>query len=336
VSSSEPVSRYHENLKQVAKLISDGDEWLIVTHERPDGDAIGSSLAMAHILSELHKPWTVLMAEPMPQRFEYLPLFGQVTQIDKVHHGRFSNVIAVDCADTARFACVKDAISSDAQIINIDHHQTNPRYGAAYFVDEQAAATCELVFHIAKFLSVPLIDGLAKSLYTGILTDTGGFAYPNTTREVHQIAAELLASGVKPYDIAEPALESRTKEQMQLLQSALSNLQVSDDGVYASLFVTRAMLEDANACDDDAEGLVGFARSIDTVEVGVLFRETLSGPIKVSLRSKRLIDVSRIAQCFGGGGHVRAAGCTIDAKLEDAMKHVESKVRFAFMEGTES
>jgi bifunctional oligoribonuclease and PAP phosphatase NrnA len=333
VSSFEPVPRCLENLKQVAKFITDRDEWLIVTHERPDGDAIGSALAMAHILSELRKRWTVLIAEPMPKRFDFLPLFDQVTQIGKEHHGKFKNVIAVDCADVARFDNVKDALLPNAQIVNIDHHQTNPRYGVVHFVDEYAAATCELVFHLARYLGISLTDGLAKSLYTGILTDTGGFAYPNTTREVHQIAAELLASGVRPYDIAEPALESRTKEQMHLLRSGLANLRVSEDGLYASLFVTRQMLKDANANDDDAEGLVGFARSIETVEVGVLFRETLTGQVKVSLRSKRLIDVSRIAQSFGGGGHIRASGCTIDTSLEDAMKQVESKVRFVLTEG---
>ncbi len=331
--SSLPSPRQMESLIQVAKSILDVDSWLIVTHERPDGDAIGSSLAMAHILTELKKSWTVLLAEPIPHRFSFLPLYNQVTQITQEHQGMFSNVIALDCADIARFAVVNGALSNDALVVNIDHHLTNPRYGAVHYVDEKASATCELVFHLAKYLGVSFTDGLAKSLYTGILTDTGGFAYPNTTRETHQIAAELLASGVRPYDIAEPALESRTAQQMHLLPSALANLQVSDDGLYASLYVTRQMLDSANANDDDAEGLVGFARSIDTVEVGALFRETPNGQIKVSLRSKRLMDVSKIAQEFGGGGHIRAAGCTIAAKLDEAMAQVESKVRFALMEG---
>ncbi len=331
--SWEPRPRHRDSLAKVAEQILAGDNWLIVMHENPDGDAIGSSLAMAHILDELHKPWTILIAEAIPKRFSFLPLFDKIVQIQESHQRIFTNIIAVDCADKARFAHVGAAIAQNACIVNIDHHQTNPLYGTACFVDEQAAATCELVYHIAKFLGIHFTDGLAKSLYTGILTDTGGFSYPNTTRDVHQIAAELLASGVRPYDIAEPALECRTLQQMRLLQLALATLRVSDDGLYASLYVTRQMLDSAGANDDDAEGLVGFARSIDTVEVGALFRENLDGKIKTSLRSKRLIDVSKIAQHFGGGGHARASGCTIEAPLDKSMELVESLVRRVFMEG---
>lgn len=330
--SWEPQPRNEKAVFEIAKRFDEADEWLIVTHERPDGDAIGSALAVAHILSFLAKKWVFMVSEPLPRRFSYLPLFDKAVVMDASHQGQFRHVIAVDCADIMRFQPVRDALAENPVILNIDHHRTNPMYGIANLVDEHAAATCELLYHVAQALHVALGDGLAKSLYTGILTDTGGFAQPNTSREVHRIAAELLACGVQPYDIAEPALESRTWEQMHLLQMGLANLTVSSDRNYAAIYVTRGMLEGAGADDDDVEGLVSFARSIDTVEVGLLFRETKDGKVKVSMRSKRYIDVAKIAMKFGGGGHVRAAGCTLSMDLGDAMDVVAAQVEQALAE----
>ncbi|WP_067931340.1 DHH family phosphoesterase [Alicyclobacillus kakegawensis] len=317
-----PAPRQAADLQQVAEVIAKRDDWLIVTHERPDGDALGSAFAMAEMLSSLGKSWRLLVAEPMPRRFSYLPGFAKAQVAGERTDRQFQQVIALDCADQGRYEGVSAYIADEALVVNIDHHQTNPRYGAANYVDPQAAATCELLYHVARQLGLPLSEALATCLYTGLLTDTGGFSLPNTTREVHEIAAELLASGVQPYDVAEPALESRTWPQMRLLQSALANLRLQEDGRLATLYVTRAMLAEAGADDDDAEGLVGFARSVDTVEVGMLFRETPDGKVKVSLRSKRRVDVAKIAQEFGGGGHVRAAGCTLGLPLAEAMNRL--------------
>lgn len=328
MASWEPKPRKWAELQTVSEAILRHDEWLIVTHERPDGDAIGSALAIAHVLTALGKTWVVALAEPLPTRFSFLPLSNRPVVVTQEQVSGHRHVIAVDCADLKR--CAPDLSGcTEAEIVNIDHHQTNPRYGVAALVDEHAAATCELVYHVVQALHVPIDKELATCLYTGILTDTGGFVQPNTSRDVHQIAAELLASGVLPYDVAEPALEARTWEQMHLLQMALANLAVSADGRYAALYVTRGMLEGAGASDDDVEGLVTFARSIETVEVGLLFRETSDGRIKVSLRSKRHVDVSRVAQVFGGGGHVRAAGCILDKDLNSAMDDVVEQVEMA-------
>lgn len=324
-----PAPRNMGEVEETAKALQDADDWLILTHERPDGDALGSAFAMAHVLEGLGKRWTMMVQEPMPIRFSYLPLFDKAVIAGQSPKQQFTHVVAVDCADSQRYAALNSHLSKDVQIVNIDHHRTNPRYGVANLVDPDAAAACELVYHVARELDVDLSRDLATCLYTGLLTDTGGFSLPNTTRVVHQIAAILLASGVQPYDVAEPALESRTWEQMRLLQLALANLTVSEDATYAALYVTQKMLAEAAATEDDAEGLVSFARSIDTVEVGMLFKETGEGVVKVSLRSKRHVDVSQIAQTFGGGGHVRAAGCTLNMRLDEAMQAVTLKVKEA-------
>lgn len=328
----QPQPRDVEGIRRVAEALRVNASWLIVTHERPDGDALGSGLAMAHILTALGCEWTFLVGEVVPERFQFLPLYERILPLEAVNDRPFDHVVAVDCADDYRFHLVSDAIAPDAIILNIDHHQTNPRYGAVSCVDPDAAATCEIIYHIAQELRIPIATDLAKCLYTGILTDTGGFSYPNTTRAVHQIAAELLECGVQPYDIAEPALEARTWAQMLLLQHALRDMTISADGRYAFISVNRDMLSEAGASEDDVEGLVAFARSVETVEVGVLLRERPDGLVKASLRSKRLVDVARIAQRFGGGGHARAAGCVLDGPLSLARARVEEAIA-AVLEG---
>jgi bifunctional oligoribonuclease and PAP phosphatase NrnA len=325
----QPAPRDEEAVKRVADALQTSSSWLIVTHERPDGDALGSALAMAHILSVLGKEWTFLVGEEVPIRFEFLPMYDRIQMISSTDIGQYSHVVAVDCADERRFAPVVKAMSSDAFVVNIDHHQTNPRYGVSACVDPEAAATCELMFHVAKQLGIPLETDLAKCLYTGILTDTGGFSYPNTTQTVHLIAAELIGCDVQPYDIAEPALEARTRQQMKLLQLALGEMYISDSGRYAFISVDRKMLQQAAASEDDVEGLVAFARSVETVEIGVLLRERPDGSVKASLRSKRLVDVASLAQQFGGGGHARAAGCVLDGPLSMARQKIEAVVSSA-------
>lgn len=327
-----PLPRLVTHLWPVMDAFKQADDWLIVTHERPDGDAIGSALAMACVMDAMHKQWTFLIDEPMPFRFGFLPHFHEAQLTKNSPERKFQHVIAVDCADENRFLYAQPYIAADAVIVNVDHHQTNPRFGGAAWVDSEAAATCELVFHIVRALQIELTQDLAKCLYTGILTDTGGFAQPNTTRAVHQIAAELLASGVQPYDIAGPVLEARSWNQTRLLQLALNNLSVSDDGLYAALYVTRDMLDSTECTDDDSEGLVNHTRAVDTVEVGVLFRETLDGQVKASLRSKRCVDVALIAQKFDGGGHIRAAGCVLPLPLSEAMNAVYAEVKFGIQE----
>lgn len=329
-----PVPRDIVAVQRVAREIKAHGEWLIVTHERPDGDALGSALAVAHILTRVGKKWTVLVGEPLPERFRFLPKYDEMRMMTPDDVGVFHHVVAVDCADEKRFHPVAPALSPTAEVINIDHHQTNPGYGVAACVDAKAAATCELIYHVAKALSVAIDQSLAACLYTGILTDTGGFSYPNTTRSVHQIAAELLECGVQPYDIAEPALEARTVAQMRLMQLALKDMVISDDGRVAFISVDRDMLSQAGASEDDVEGLVAFARSVETVEIGVLLRERPDGTVKASLRSKRHIDVAEIAQAFEGGGHARAAGCVLDGPLRKARERIEQAVIAALKEAT--
>ncbi|MCL6453443.1 MAG: bifunctional oligoribonuclease/PAP phosphatase NrnA [Alicyclobacillus sp.] len=328
-----PVSAPNEGRQAVVDALGGGaTDWLIVCHERPDGDAIGSALGMACLLEQLGKRWTVLIESELSPRFRFLPHADAVETAATAKVHAFQAVVAVDCADRARFAYAEPWIAANAVVVNVDHHPTNPRYGTACWVDSRAAATCELVFHLAQAMGVVLTADLARCLYTGIVTDTGSFAQQNTTRCTHQIAADLLAAGVRPDEIAGPVMEARSWRQTQLLQRALAHIQLSPDGLFSWLCVTRAMYDETGCTEDDSEGFVNFPRAIESVEVAAMFRETPDDRVKVSLRSKRCVDVAQVAQTFAGGGHVRAAGCVLDAPLSAAVEAVQFAVNRAIRE----
>lgn len=317
-------------LQEAADFIQERDDFLLLTHVNPDGDAYGSTLGMAHLLQAMGKRFTIANEDPVVDKFYFLPMSEKI-QLSSEFARSFSHVIVLDCGDIRRLGESAALLSDDAEILNIDHHKTNDLFGKANLVDLEAAATSQIVFHLAKHLQIDLDTDGAICLYTGILTDTGGFRYSNTTVEVHQIAAVLLDAGINPFEISDRVLETLTWNQVQLTREALGSLQRDESGKVAWLSVTRSLLNRLGASDEDAEGLVSYARNVQGVEVGILFREKEDGSIKVSLRSKYRVDVGEIALFFGGGGHARAAGCTMQGPAEQVQQQVLAKVREALV-----
>jgi phosphoesterase RecJ-like protein len=317
-------------LQEAAEFIQERDDFLLLTHVQPDGDAYGSTLGMAHLLQTLGKRYTIANEDPVVDKFRFLPM-SEKFQLSSEITRSFSHVIALDCGDIRRLGESAALLADEAEILNIDHHKTNDLFGRANLVDLEAAATSQIVFTLAKHLELDLNIGGAICLYTGILTDTGGFRYSNTTVEVHQIVAGLLDVGINPFEISDRVLESLTWNQVQLIREALGSLQRDESGKVAWLSVSRPLLNRLGASDEDAEGLVSYARNVQGVEVGILFREKEDGSIKVSLRSKYRVDVGEIALSFGGGGHARAAGCTMPGPAEQVQLQVLTKVREAIV-----
>ncbi|WP_040393601.1 DHH family phosphoesterase [Effusibacillus pohliae] len=315
-------------MQEAADFLRRHDDFLLLTHVQPDGDALGSTLGFAHLLHMLGKRFTVAVEEPVPDRFRFLPLADAVRLAAEIPRP-FASVVALDCGDLKRLGSCAALVAEDACLLNIDHHKTNDQFGQINLVDADAAATSQIVYNLARFMNVAIDRKMATCLYTGLLTDTGGFRYSNTTVEVHHMAADLLAHGVAPYDVAERALETLTWSQVQLIREGLAGLKRDDSGQIAWIAVNREQLARAGATDQDTEGLVAYARNIQGVEVGILFREQADGTIKVSLRSKRRVDVGEIALLFGGGGHARAAGCILEGPIEQAALAVLAKVREA-------
>lgn len=315
----------NQDIESSVQFFKKNDDFLIVSHVQPDGDTISSSLAVAHILKYLGKAFTLVNQDVLPKKFNYLSMYNEINSVSEVNR-TFDFIITVDVADQFRTGDIDHLLSNDTKILNIDHHPTNDFFGDFNLVIPTAAATAEVIFDLVKALDIPLQKELATCIYTGLLTDTGGFRYSNTTSKVMNIAAELLEYNVSPGDIAEAALEAITVNHITLLSKALEKLEVMEGGLISWSELVYEDLQDV-VDHDDTEGIVNYTRNIDGVEVGAFFKEVEPETIKVSLRSKRWIDVGAIAKNFGGGGHARAAGFTYKGSLGSIKKELLTRIK---------
>ncbi|MGM1045241.1 phosphoesterase RecJ domain-containing protein [Paenibacillus uliginis N3/975] len=324
------MQTYEQELQQAKKFLLEHDDYLIVSHVQPDGDAVSSTLAVGWLLSRLGKKFTMMNEGVIPKRMKSLWHADDLINMSEYPPQRsFSNIICVDCADFERVGRTKQFFTEDAIIVNIDHHPTNNRYGAVNVVLPEAAATAEILFDLLNLFEIEWDAEVATAIYTGLLTDTGGFRYANTSPKVMGIASELLSYGVNGPELAESLLEEMTLPQLKVLVHALNTLNITPDGKVAWVYVTPQHMIDTGAVNEDLEGIVNYPRNIQGVEVGILFKQVDTGAVKVSLRSAGKVDVAALAQSFGGGGHVRAAGCRIEGDLEDTISKVVEQVRQA-------
>lgn len=322
------MQSYEQSLQQTREFLLDHDDYLVVSHVQPDGDAVSSTLAVGWLLSCLGKKFTMLNEGPIPQRMRYLWHADQIVNLADGELTRtYDRVICVDCADFQRVGLTQRYFAPDALIANIDHHPTNNGYGAVTLIKPDAAATAEILFDLLKTFQVQWDIDVATALYTGLLTDTGGFRYTNTSPKVMAAVSELLALGVNGPELAETLLEEMTLAQVKVLNRALNTLQLSPEGDIAWVHVTPQDMEECGAANEDLEGIVNYPRNIRGVEVGMLFKVITERSVKVSLRSAGKVDVAELAQAFGGGGHTRAAGARIDLTLEEAIPRVLEEVR---------
>ncbi|MFC3344391.1 DHH family phosphoesterase [Paenibacillus abyssi] len=324
----ESQADYKQRLTDAIDFIKTGDDYLVVSHVQPDGDAISSTVVVAWLLAKLGKKAVLINEGAVPSRLHYLTLADQIGNLSKAPLERkFSRVISVDCADFKRIGLVSEWFSPDVQLLNIDHHPTNDGFGSTNLIRTDAAATVEILYDLVEYMELELDVEAATAIYTGLLTDTGGFRYSNTSPHVMEVASKLLMKGVNGNELADHLLEKMSMPQLRLLQRGLSRLTFTEDGKIGWLYIEPSDLVETGAVGEDLEGLVNYARNIDGVEVGILFKSTEEGQIKVSLRSAGVVDVAAIAQMFGGGGHVRAAGCRLDATLTDASTQVVNAIR---------
>lgn len=296
-------------LDDIADAIHERDNIYIASHIQPDGDNIGSILAMGLALLELNKNVFVLKSDIIPSDYLFLPgieiikEYKEITDLDLF--------IILDCSDIDRLGINKNLINKANFVINIDHHVTNTNFGDLNFVDSKAAATGELVFRIIEKLNIKFTKEIATNLYTAISTDTGSFKYESVTDKTHEIIAKLLRCGIDHSYINNKLYHSRSLERTNLLIESFLTLNTLADNKAAIVKVTQKMLNRTKTKMEDTEGIISFVRDIDSVEVACLLKEIDDKETKVSLRSKSYIDVAKICEPFNGGGHIRAAGCTI-------------------------
>ncbi len=321
------MSEYSQALREAVRFIRDNDRFLVISHVSPDGDTTGSALAMVLLLKQSGKSCRIVNEGKTPAKFGFLPGFEAIVDLSRQPLDEtFTHVIAVDAADSMRMGNVQHLFAPGAQILNIDHHPTNDRFGVCNVIRADAAATAEIMYDLIEAGGFAWDRDLATCVYTGLLTDTGGFRYSNTTPRVMEIASNLLRYGVNPGEIADRCLEAITVEHVRLLSRVLPTLTLTHRNQVASMKIRHADLLETRAGSDDISGVVNYGRNIEGVEVGLLFTEVKPGTIKVGLRSRSRVDVAQIAKSLGGGGHARAAGCTITGELDRVADEVLAKI----------
>ncbi len=300
---------------------------LITVHQRPDGDALGSQLALSIILGRLGvKVWSV-NDDPVPERYKFLPHVRSIkTSLAPSLRDKIDTAIVLECARLSRAGAVGPLVRKAPVILNMDHHLGNAHYGAYNLVDPHAPATVVLVETLRACLDVPVNKDIALNLYVGLYTETGGFRYSNTTPEILEFASRLVAAGVNPKWVGEQVYERHPLRRMKLLARALATLKV-DDGI-SWMSVSEKDFSELKGQEDDVEDFVEYPRMIRGIKVAIFMRETKAGNIRVSLRSKADVPLNLIASHFGGGGHSYAAGCTLhDVGLEAAMRRLTPVIR---------
>jgi phosphoesterase RecJ-like protein len=312
-------------IEGILREIRDNRTFLITTHENPDGDAVGSSLALASYLKKLGKEVTVYFCDPVPDLYTFLPLTDTV-----VHELPATDSDVCFVLDVGEFRRAGEAFNGYSRVrkfINLDHHATSEQFGAINLIDVEAAATAAIVYRLIKAAGVEIDYDIALCIYTAVITDTGSFRYSNSNPEAFLIASEMIATGVNAWYISERLFESQPRQRLELLALSLATLDISPSGTFASVVVTLDMYDKTGANAEMTDGFVNYPRSIRGVEVAVLFREVKPGVIKVGFRSKGKVNVATLAEAFGGGGHHNAAGCNFQGTVEEVrriiVKHVE-------------
>ncbi|MBV9340500.1 MAG: bifunctional oligoribonuclease/PAP phosphatase NrnA [Acidobacteria bacterium] len=308
-------------LKEILKQIANRGYFVLTSHVRPDGDAVGSALACSEILRRMGKKAEVVLRDGVPRVYQRLPFAGRVMQAEAIN-AQYDAAILLECDSIQR---TRLRGLEGRFLINIDHHRTARPFADLNWIDPRAAATGEMIYCLARAAEVKISPEIATCLYTAVLTDTGAFMFESTSEHTFELARELVLAGANPARCARQVYFGHSTAKLRLLGAALSALE--RDGSLAWMPITQAQMERAGAKEEDCEGLVNYALSIGDVEVAVFFRELPDGRFRVSLRSKGGLDVSEIAAEFGGGGHRCASGCAVDGPLEAATARVLGRVR---------
>lgn len=305
-------------LDNIKEEIQKAKKIVILTHESPDGDAIGSSLAMYNALKQLNKDVDLVIPEH-PETFDFLEGANEIKKETNIE--QYDLAISLDASDMKRLNGFARYFEDAKVTINIDHHGSNTMFADYNFVNIDAPACCQILILVLEFLGVNITKEIGTCILAGIITDTGGFKYQGTSKETFEFTSWLLSIGVNVSDVYRRVLETRTKGNFALMRLAIDRLELLEDGKIAFTYITKEDEEKVMAKNGDHDGLVDIGRTIEGVEVSILLREA-DGYFKGSLRSNEYVNVSDVCMMFGGGGHIRAAGCAMHMPLEEAKEKI--------------
>ncbi len=314
-------------LSQVVELIENKQNFAITTHVRPDGDGIGSSLGLCWLLRSLGKSAEVVLRDEIPVAYGQLPGANEIKKVAEVN-GKYDAVFVIECSDITRPG-IKGL--ENQFTVNIDHHSSSEHFGTINWIDATASAVGEMIYNLCKAIGGRITKEIAECVYLALVTDTGSFHFPNTTERTLKVASELIKVGVKPARISEAVYNSYPWSRIELMRQVLATVKRSEAGNIAWLRQSLEMSENAEAVDGDNNGFVNIPLAAKEVEAVVYMREVQPNCYRVSLRSKDNINVARVAEKFGGGGHKNAAGCRVEGDWDLREKEIVA----ALMEAVE-
>ncbi|MER2138903.1 MAG: bifunctional oligoribonuclease/PAP phosphatase NrnA [Succiniclasticum sp.] len=312
------------SLAETGELLKSAQKLVIVSHVSPDGDTLGSSLALMHALRTLGKDVIMNVDDDISTVYSFLPGIEEFRRFAPDESVDADLLVIIDASSADRAGNAMELVKARA-VLNIDHHKTNTRFADYLYLDSDAAATAEIVYSLLEVMGIDLTTDIATCIYEGIYTDTGSFKYSNTTSNTLKTAAELLGYGVNPSLISDN-MELKSRSQVEMLRKVLETLTFLKDGKIAYIEIAPE-LYDHNV---DTDAFISYPRYVEGVEIALLFKQVEDNLTRVSFRSKE-IDVAKIALSFGGGGHKKAAGCSIYAPMEEAKKTVLQVVEDIFV-----
>jgi phosphoesterase RecJ-like protein len=315
-----PTQNNHAIYSEIVAALKEGHSFSLSGHQNPDGDVIGSQLALAGLIRRFgaDKIIDIQNNGPVPRFLSYLHGTDGIKNVTKVD-GEYDVQIVFECSGAERMGGIIDLKKQVKKVINLDHHLHNPNFGDINLVEPTTSSTCELIYKIFEHAGVTPSKEEAIAMYSGMVTDTGWFRYGNTNAQTHMIASKLLACGVPIADLSERIYLSKSPEAIRLLARTLTNMKLIYDNRVAVLTLPVDVVNSIGATSDDTEDLVNYGLQIESVMASMILKEKKDPPlVKVSLRSKGNVDINQVARLFGGGGHKNASGCALNMNLADA------------------
>lgn len=315
---------FHEKvLSQVVELIENKSIFAITTHIKPDGDGVGSSLGLCWLLRSLGKTAEVIVSGDVPPAYRSLPGADEIRDVSAID-AKYDAIFVIECSDISRPGI--SGLESEFTV-NIDHHATSEHFGTVNWIDSTASAVGEMIYNLCKAIGGRITKEIAECVYMALVTDTGSFHFPNTSDRTLKVASELIKAGARPATIGEAVYNNYPWSRIELMRQVLDTVKRDDSGRIAMLRQTLAMKEIAGAIDGDNNGFVNIPLAAKDVVATVYMREVATDSFRVSLRSKGDINVAKVAEGFGGGGHKNAAGLRIQGQWDDAETRIVEALR---------
>ena len=309
-------------MKKIIDLIKSAENIAIFTHVNCDGDAVGSSFALKKVLDEFGKKTTVFIDTKIPERLKFMPNIYDAEYLTAYENKGFDLFIALDCGDLARLGEYAEVFHEMENTVSIDHHTSNTKFAKENFVAPDASATGEVLYDLINEGNFLISKETASLLYGAIASDTGSFQYSNTSEKTHLIASKLIALGADSVYVNKKLFDTLMVSEIKIKGYAMNNFKLYADGKICSVGISKTTMDAIDCSYEDVECLSGFPRSIEGVEIGLLIKEWKDGLYKISIRTNTYVDATVLAGKFGGGGHIRASGCTIEGTLESVTEKI--------------